>query len=353
MPKSSSASNRARREAFAHRLPFLVSKLKIVAAIKGFFARNGFVEVDTPILQLSPGMEVHLNAFETKFIDITGSETVPLYLHTSPEFAMKKLLSFGMEKIFQFAHVFRNEIVSPTHYPEFVMLEWYRAGAAYEKLMDDCDEILRAALSAAGKDKFERDGKTCNLTNGIERLTIQQAFEKFCRFDVLETIDDPLAPTPTRLAPFARNLGIGVSESDTWDDVFEKLMLEFIEPNLGTGTPTILYEYPLHQAALSKPLPGNPRLAQRFELYVCGVELANAFTELTDAGIQAERFRRDMDEKKRLYGKRYPIDPEFIEAVANMPDCAGIALGLDRLAMLATGAETIRDLHWIGIPGIN
>jgi lysyl-tRNA synthetase class 2 len=341
-----------KREAFADRLPFLLSKDKITAAIRGFFARGGFAEVDTPILQLSPGMEVHLNAFETRFVDISGRDSIPLYLHTSPEFAMKKLLSFGMERIFQFAHVFRNEIVSPTHYPEFVMLEWYRAGETYERLMDDCGEILRTALKAVGKEYFERGGKKCSLERGIEKLAVKEAFEKFCRFDILATIDDPLAPTPALLVPRARGLGINVSDSDTWDDVFEKLMLEFVEPNLGIGAPAILYEYPLHQAALSKPLPGDPGLAQRFELYVCGVELANAFTELTDAKVQRERFERDMAEKERLYGKRYPVDGEFLEAVANMPDCAGIALGLDRLVMLAAGAADIKDLQWVGIPGL-
>ena len=342
----------AKREAFEARLPFLLSRNKIAAAIRGFFARENFIEVDTPVLQLSPGMEVHLSAFETRFVDISGRDSIPLYLHTSPEFAMKKLLSFGMEKIYQFAHVFRNEIVSPTHYPEFVMLEWYRTGETYEKLMDDCEGILRAALKAAGREFFTYGEKKCSPGNGIEKLAVGRAFEKFCRFDILATLDDPLAPTPALIAPSARDLGIHVSESDTWDDVFEKLMLEFVEPNLGIERPTILCEYPLHQAALSKPLPGNPRLAQRFELYVCGLELANAFTELTDAAVQRERFERDMDEKQRLYGKRYPIDGEFLEAVAQMPESAGIALGLDRLVMLAAGAGDIRDLQWTGIPGL-
>ncbi|MDR1477032.1 MAG: EF-P lysine aminoacylase GenX [Rickettsiales bacterium] len=340
------------KEAFKARLPFLLSKNKIAAAIRDFFARGDFTEVDTPILQLSPGMEVHLNAFETKFVDISGRETIPLYLHTSPEFAMKKLLSFGMARIYQFAHVFRNEIVSPTHYPEFTMLEWYRAGETYEKLMDDCEEILRAALDAVGKERFTRGDMKCSLAGGIEKLTVRQAFEKFCRFDILATIDDPSAPTPALLAPRARGLGINVSDSDTWDDVFEKLMLEFVEPNLGAPDPTVLYEYPLHQAALSKPLPNDPRLAQRFELYACGVELANAFTELTDPLTQRKRFERDMAEKERLYSKCYPIDKEFLDAVAHMPDCAGIALGLDRLVMLATGAKDIKDLQWVPIPGI-
>jgi lysyl-tRNA synthetase class 2 len=325
---------------------------RIIAAVKDFFARENFAEVDTPILQISPGMEVHLNAFETEFVDITGRQSVPLYLHTSPEFAMKKLLSFGLGNIYQFAHAFRNEIVSPAHYPEFTMLEWYRTGCGYEKLMEDCGEILAAALKAAGGKSFARGDAECGLEKGIERLTVAEAFERFCGLDLFAAIDDAAAPTPLLIAPEAEKRNVSVSVSDTWDDIFEKMMLRFVEPNLGIGRPTILCEYPIHQAALSKPKPDFPDIAERFELYVCGVELANAFTELTDAEAQRARFVRDMREKKRLYGKAYPVDEDFIEAVAHLPDCAGIALGVDRLVMLATGAADIRDVMWSGIPGI-
>ncbi|MDR1008874.1 MAG: EF-P lysine aminoacylase GenX [Rickettsiales bacterium] len=343
-----SQTYRAAKDAFARKRANLNERARILAAIKTFFASEGFAEVETPILQLSPGMEVHLNAFETKFEDITHTAPQTLMLHTSPEFAMKKLLGFGMEKIYQFAHVFRNEIVSPTHYPEFIMLEWYRAHEGYEKLMSDCEKILAATAPV-----LTRDNMKCDTQHGLEKLTVAEAMDRYCDgLDLMATIDDSAAPTPAKITAETTSRGINVSASDTWDDVFEKLMLEFVEPSLGQGKPTILYEYPLHLAALSAPKKTAPNIAERFELYACGVELANAFTELTDAEIQLERFARDMAEKKRLYNKEYPIDMEFIEAVADMPPSTGIALGFERLVMLATGTGNIRDVMWSEIPGV-
>lgn len=349
---NSCAKNKNTRENFARKLPFLLSRNKIISAIKNFFASENFTEVDTPILQYSPGMEVHLFAFETQFNNINGIDSEKLYLHTSPEFSMKKLLSFGLKNIFQFTHTFRNEVVSPTHYPEFTMLEWYRIGYNYEKLMDDCEKILRESLSSIGTDHFEYNGKKCYIKDGIERLTIAKAFEKFCHFDILSTIDNPQKPTTKLLKPIAQKLGINVSEIDTWDDIYEKLMFEFIEPNLGIDRPTILYEYPIHQAALSKEKDGNPNIAERFELYVCGVELANAFTELTNRKVQEERFLHDQAEKKAIYGTTFPIDYEFLDAIENLENCTGIALGVDRLIMLCTHAKDITDVLWIEIPTI-
>ena len=340
------------REVFEKKLPFLLMRNKIISAIKNFFYNKNFTEVETPILQQSPGMEVHLTAFETKFYDITGEKPTTLYLHTSPEFAMKKILSFGIENIFQFTHTFRNEIISPTHYPEFTMLEWYRLHHDYTKLMCDCEEILKSALSSIGKNFFTYNGKICSPFNGIEKLTIKEAFKKFCNFDIFETIDSPPSPSKELLAKKAIALNINVSKIDTWDDIFEKLMFEYIEPNLGNEKPTILYEYPIHMAALSKESDTIPNIAERFELYICGVEVANAFTELTDAKIQRQRFENDMKIKKELYGITYPIDESFIEAIEHMPPATGIALGIDRLIMLATGAKDITQVLWSEIPNL-
>ncbi|MDE6224147.1 MAG: EF-P lysine aminoacylase GenX [Alphaproteobacteria bacterium] len=338
------------REVFEKKLPFLLMRNKIIASIKNFFSTENFTEVDTPILQYCPGMEVHLMAFETKFVNITGEPSKTLYLHTSPEFAMKKLLSFGMENIFQFTHTFRNEIISPTHYPEFTMLEWYRLNHDYTKLMSDCEEILKSALTSIGKLEFVYGEKTCTPFNGIEKLTIQEAFQKFCHFDILATIDNPNTPSKTLLETEAKKLQINVSEIDTWDDIYEKLMFEYIEPNLGIGRPTILYEYPIHQAALSKAKSGVPNIAERFELYICGVEIANAFTELTDEEIQRKRFEQDMQTKKDLYGITYPIDESFLEAIKSIDSATGIAMGIDRLIMLTTGAKDIKEVLWTEIP---
>ena len=337
------------REAFAKKLPFLRARAAMLSAMKGWFKAEGFDEVDTPSLQLSPGMEVHLRAFKTEFANLDGSPPCALYLHTSPEFAMKKLLALGLPRIFQFAHVFRNEVVSPTHYPEFTMLEWYRAEADYTALMDDCDSLLALALEAAGKQEFSRGPARCKPLPA-ERLSVAEVFDKYAGFDLFATIA-PGLPVE-KIAEKARKNNINVSPSDTWDDIFEKFMLGPIEPNLGLSRPTILYDYPLHMAALSRQSARDPRLAERFELYVCGVELANAFSELTDAAAQAERFKADAAEKKRLYGIEYPVDFEFLEALSNMPEAAGAALGFDRLVMLATGAEDIREVLWSLVPSI-
>ena len=344
------AKNKNTRENFERKLPFLLSRNKIISTIKQFFADDEFVEVDTPILQYSTGMEVHLFGFETQFNNINGTDKQKLYLHTSPEFSMKKLLAFGMKNIYQFTHTFRNEVVSPTHYPEFTMLEWYRVGCDYTKLMDDCEQILKKTLETIGAEYFEYNGIKCDVKNGIEKITVKEAFEKYCHFNILDTIDNIKKPSVEAIRIEAEKLGIRVSASDSWDDVYEKLMFEFIEPNFGKGMPTILYEYPVHQAALSKAKEGNPRVAERFEIYVCGVELANAFTELTDRKVQEERFEADQKEKLSLYGETFPIDYEFLDAVEELSPCTGIAMGIDRLIMLATHTKNIKDVLWIEIP---
>ncbi len=350
MQKNNIANFENRKEVFTKKLPFLLLKNKIISAIKNFFNDEDFTEVDTPILQYSPGMEVHLSAFETFFNSIDGENKNKLYLHTSPEFAMKKLLSYGLKNIYQFTHTFRNEIVSKTHYPEFLMLEWYRTGVNYEKLMNDCEKILKFSLKATGNDFFKYNDKICYPV--VEKLTVQAAFLKYCNFDILKTIDNPLNPSPKLITPFATDLGISVSQNDTWDDIFEKLMLEFIEPNLGVNNAIILYEYPIHQAALSKAKTDNQNIAERFELYVCGVEIANAFTELNDRQTQEDRFIADQIEKQRLYNTTFPIDYEFLDSVENLPLCTGIALGVDRLVMVATHCDDIKNMLWTEIPTI-
>jgi lysyl-tRNA synthetase class 2 len=270
------------------------------------------------------------------------------FLHTSPEFAMKKLLASGMEKIFQIAQVYRNRERSATHHPEFSMLEWYRTNEPYTFLMDDCELLLRACKRAAGGDKFFTwNGVNSDPFLEFERTTVQEAFEKYAETDLLRTIDNTLQPSPEGLRVACRKLGIYFVESDSWEDLFFRIFLEKIEPSLGVGRPTILYDYPVSMAALSRPKPGHPGLAERFELYVCGLELANAFGELIDPLEQKRRFEADMAKKERLYGERYPIDGDFLAALEEgMPESCGIALGVDRLVMLATGASHIEDVLW-------
>ena len=334
-----------RREQFERRRDKLAARARILAAIRGFFAARGFAEVETPTLQVSPGLEPHLDAFATE-LRAPGEPARTRYLHTSPEFAMKKLLAAGMPRIFQLAHVFRNGERSRTHHPEFTMLEWYRAGAGYRDLMADCEGLLRAALAATDGDRLRWAGRTCDPAGPFERLSVAEAFHRYCAIDVLATAPDPAAPSLELLAEAARPLGIAPHAGDEWEDLFFRLFLERIEPHLGIGVPTILYDYPIAMAALARAKPEDARLAERFELYVAGLELANAFGELTDPAVQRARFLADQAKKLRLYGMAYPIDEDFIAALGDMPESAGIALGVDRLVMLAIGAAHIDEVLW-------
>ncbi|MGE5546251.1 MAG: EF-P lysine aminoacylase EpmA [Solirubrobacterales bacterium] len=336
-----------RPEVFASRRATLEKRMAVIAAVRAFFATRGFSEVETPCLQVSPGLEPHLRAFRTHFDDPWGGPGTPLTLHTSPEFTMKKLLVAGMERIYQVARVFRNAERSDTHHPEFTMLEWYRAGAGIEHLMDDTEALVRDCATAAGATHLVHGGRIADPFRPWRRLSVAEAFFDYCDMDVLATAPDPWRPDERLIKREAARLGISVSESDRWDDVFFKIMMDRIEPHLGFGVPTILHSYPVSMAALARPSPADPRVAERFEAYGCGVELANAFGELTDPAEQRRRFEADMDLKEALYGERYPVDEDFLNALqAGMPDSAGIALGLDRLVMLLTQAERIDDVLW-------
>jgi lysyl-tRNA synthetase class 2 len=320
---------------------------RILAAVRSFFAARGYVEVDTPALQVSPGLEPHLRAFKTVLHDPLKDGAAARYLHTSPEFTMKKLLAAGMPSIWQLAHVFRDGERSTTHHPEFTMLEWYRAGATYRDLMDECQALVASCQDAAGNEALVWRGHAADARRPWQRLSVDEAFQKYCAIDLLPTAPDPLAPDVERLAAAARNLGIAPHAGDDWEALFFRIFLERIEPVLGLGTPTILYDYPLSMAALARPSPADPRVAERFEVYICGLELANAFGELTDPAEQRRRFITDQTKKRALYGGTYPIDEDFLAALDHgLPPCAGIALGFDRLVMLATGAEDIEDVLW-------
>ncbi len=329
----------------AGRRPYLLARGRIAAAVRGWFAGQGFVEVETAALQVSPGNETHLHAFATDLIG-PGNERRPLYLRTSPEFACKKLLAAGETRIFDFARVFRNRERGALHHPEFTMLEWYRAGEPYEVLMDDCVALMRAAAEAAGTTTFAFRGRNADPFAAPEKITLAEAFDRFAGVDLLGTIASGEGDRE-RLAAGARSAGVAITADDTWGDIFSRILAEKIEPRLGEGgRATILYEYPLPQAALARARPGSDKVAERFELYACGVELANAFAELTDAAEQRKRFAHAMDEKERIHGERYPVDEDFLDALATMPQASGIALGFDRLVMLATGARHIEQVIW-------
>jgi lysyl-tRNA synthetase class 2 len=328
----------------ADRRGLLLTRNRIQAAIRGYFAAAGFVEVDTPGLQVSPGNEAHLHAFATEAIG-HGGERTPIYLHTSPEFAMKKLLAAGETRLFQFAHVWRNRERGALHHPEFTMLEWYRAGEPYEALMTDCAALLRLAAETSGAVRLLYRGREADPFAAPQRLSLAEAFTRYAGIDLLATLNGAKTDR-AGLAAAVRGAGLRVAADDTWADLFSRVLVERVEPNLGIGQPTILDRYPAAEAALARPAADDPRVAERFELYASGVELANGFGELTDAAEQRHRFELEMAEKARIYGERYPIDEDFLAALALMPQASGVALGFDRLVMLATGAPRIEQVMW-------
>jgi lysyl-tRNA synthetase class 2 len=323
----------------ADRQPFLQARRRILAALRGILEAQDFVEVETAILQVSPGNEAHLHAFATE-LAAPDRTRMALYLRTSPEFACKKLLAAGERRIFEFARVFRNRERGALHHPEFTMLEWYRANEPYEALMDDCAAFLAAAARAAGTREMTFRGRTADPFATPERLTVATAFGRHAGIDLLATLRDG-EPDRDALADQARAAGIKLADDDGWSDIFSRVLVERIEPHLGNGRATLLTEYPRVEAALARAKPGEPSVAERFELFACGVELANGFGELTDPVEQRRRLEAEMTKKQKLYGERYPIDEEFLAALALMPPACGCALGLDRLVMLATGAARI------------
>ena len=332
---------------FAARRGRLEARERILGAVRSFFSGRGYVEVDTPALQVSPGLEPHLRAFSTALHDPRDGRATSRYLHTSPEFAMKKLLVAGLPRIWQLAHSFRDGERSATHHPEFSMLEWYRVGASYRDLMAECAALVGACQEAAGVEALSLRRHSADARRPWQHLSVAAAFREFCGIDLLATASDPTAPDVEHLAAATSRIGVQPHPGDDWEALYFRIFLERIEPSLGIGVPTILYDYPLSMAALSRRSPEDPRVAERFEVYVCGLELANGFGELTDAAEQRQRFIADQAKKRTLYGETYPIDEDFLAALEHgLPECSGIALGFDRLVMLVTGAEDIEKVLW-------
>jgi lysyl-tRNA synthetase class 2 len=327
----------------ADRKPFLMARAEITRAVRAWFDAQGFAEVETGILQVSPGNETHLHAPRTELHRADGASATR-YLRTSPEFACKKLLAAGEQKIFEFARVFRDRERGDLHLPEFTMLEWYRASTPYDAVMADSIAVIARAAQATGIGQFSFRGRTADPFAEPERLTVAGAFERFAGIDLLATIADGNGDRAKFAA--AATGRVRITDDDTWSDIFSKVLVEHVEPNLGHGRLTILFEYPAPEAALARAKPSDPRVAERFEIYACGVELANGFGELTDPREQRKRFTLAMDEKQRRYGERYPLDEDFLDAVARMPEASGVALGFDRLVMLASGAVRIDQVVW-------
>ncbi|WP_134681528.1 EF-P lysine aminoacylase EpmA [Paracoccus ravus] len=336
------------RERHAGRRPLLLARNRMQAAIRDWLGAQDFIEVDPAALVYSPGNEAHLHGFATEMI---GNDGVGqrMYLHTSPEFAMKKLLAAGEERIFAFSHVWRNRERTATHHPEFTMLEWYRAGEDYRELFNDCAQYLRLAAEAAGAETLYHRGASCNPLAPPEVMSVAEAFQRHAGIDLLATCDGAETDAAALRAQ-AEAQGIRLGPDDGWSDMLSRILVEKVEPHLGHGRPVILDRYPAAEAALARRTADDPREAERFELYACGVELANGFGELTDPSEQRRRFLLEMDEKQRVYGERYPLDEDFLDALAFMPPASGCALGFDRLVMLATGAPRIDEILWTPVP---
>jgi lysyl-tRNA synthetase class 2 len=326
-------------ERLAARLPFLDARARLTAATREFLTTRGYREVETPCLVPAPGMEVHLRGFRSGYEPHLGQGAPrALWLRTSPELALKRLLVAGAGPIFELARVWRNGEIGTRHAPEFTMLEWYRPGATLDALMEETEALLRALCPPC----VAHEGVETDLAQPFERITCAEAFGRWCGMDLLASI----RPDGTGDAAALR-----ARAGESWEDAFFRLLLDHVEPQLGRARASFLTHWPAPQAALARRDPHDPRVALRFELFAAGVELANAFDELTDAAEQRARFAHDVAERARLYGAQHawPVDEDFLAALAHgMAPGSGIALGFDRLAMLACGARRIEDVLWLG-----
>lgn len=318
---------------FMKKIPHLQERARIFGQVRAFFNARGYLEVETPALQVAPCMEAHIQGFKTELVSADRQNKREMYLHTSPEFAMKKLLVAGLPKIYQLAKVFRNCEGSRWHSPEFAMLEWYQLGMDYKDMMNETIDLVRHIL----RKPVMANARACDPAMDWEKITVVDALQKYAGVDISANLGD-LA----HIRAEAARVNVYVSPHDDWENALLKILMEKVEPNLGAPAPVIIYDYPVSMAALSRPKPEDGRFAERFEVYICGVEIANAFGELTDAKVQRERFVADVRLRKKVYGDDYPVDEEFLAALEHgLPPCSGNALGLDRLVMLAAGVEDI------------
>jgi lysyl-tRNA synthetase class 2 len=315
----------------------------VIDAIRFHLKSSGFREVFTPIMVPIPSIESNLEVFVSQLRTSKG-QIRSGFLIMSPEYAIKKLLSAGVGSVFEITRAFRNEEeVSPTHNPEFTMLEWYRVNADYTRVMQDFEEmfcaIIRAANPKADLSSWQYQGDTYNLTTPWPRWSIAEAFQEVSGITPEVLLDEK------KLFEVALTKGYSVSPTTTWEQIFYQILFNEIEPAMkNTGKPVFLYDYPVSQASLSKKKVSDPRFAERFEVFLAGMELGNCFSELLDADEQRARFQEDYMSRKTSGKTDYPIDEELLTALASgMPEVSGIAVGVDRLVMLAADVPTISD----------
>ncbi|MDP1722319.1 MAG: EF-P lysine aminoacylase EpmA [Candidatus Gottesmanbacteria bacterium] len=313
---------------------------KIIKAIRRYLDDQQFHEVETPILIAHPPAESHLEVFETQLLDRNGQAT-PAYLSTSPEVPLKKLMVAGIGNCYAITKSFRNmETQGNLHNPEFTILEFYRVGADYMRIMEDTEQLIVSIARFVNRGSLivSYQGKPIDLTPPWERLSVAQAFKKYAHVHFDEFLDEKKARA------IAQKKGYTIEASTTWEQLYNQILLNEIEPRLGRGKPTILYDFPSSMAALSKKKTSDPRLAERFEFYIAGLELGDCYSELTDAKEQEERFKKELHEIQRLGKTSYDYDHDFINALkVGLPKCSGIAIGVDRLIMLFADARDIAD----------
>ncbi len=329
-----------RLKAHPEKIQYLYKREQIIDAIRQFFKQQHFLEVDSPVLVKSPGMEPYLEVFETTLID-ANSNKQPAYLLTSPEYALKKLLVAGIPKLFQIGKSFRNgEGLSGKHNPEFTIMEWYRTNASYLEIMQDCQDLCTfLAEKITGSLVVQYQGKTYDFSQPWEKISVAEAFEKYCGINKETLLDKEL------LLAAGQKRGFSIDAETTWEQIYNQFLLNDIDPHLGMKVPTILYDYPASQASLSKRKETDPRFAERFEFYLAGIEMGNAFSELTDANEQLARFQLELEERKALHKTLYDIDMDYIAALKEgLPPTGGIAVGVDRLCMFFANAPSIQDV---------
>lgn len=316
-------------------------RARIIKGIRAFFDQQGFLEVETPLLVQCPGMEPHIAAFETVYENQTH------YFHTSPEYAMKRLLCAEYEKIYQICKTFRNEPVGKMHNPEFTMLEWYRAQADYTHIMHDTEHLIASlATHIFNRPTLQYNEKTIDLSPPWPRLSVHDALVQYAQITA-----DPFTHTAQFIQQAQKKGHTNVLNDDSADTAFFKVFLDAVEKHLGTQKPTFLIDYPASMAGLATRKKNAPHLAERFELYIAGLELANAFTELTDPVEQRARFEQEQEQRRKENSPIYPLDEAFLNALKEgMPPSGGIALGIDRLVMLFAQETNIQNVMAFPFP---
>ncbi|MFA6486065.1 MAG: EF-P lysine aminoacylase EpmA [Candidatus Magasanikbacteria bacterium] len=313
-------------------------RIQVVRLIREWFWGQDFLEVNTMAGVASADQEPHLSPIAVTYHD-EANQARPYFLQTSPEYAMKKLLAAGYEKIFQICPCWRDyEESGRTHNTEFTMIEWYRAPGKYEQVMEDIEKLFQFVGEKMKKKIVEFDGVATNIALPFERVPVRDLWQKYVEVNLDEYLD------VNKLRELVVDLGYTASASDDFNDLFYKIFLNKIERHLGGERATIVSEYPIQMAALARPCAHDSRYSERFELYVCGLELANAFGELTDSEAQARRFEAEKIERIRAGKVSIPIDKELINALKSLSSASGIALGVDRMAMLFSGAKNINEV---------